>query len=264
MNYRFVAILKKKEKKKKKKKKRHFHPTGKRCLIEYRAHRSWSQQLSSLGHPFALGNYSGSLVDNLPRGNWTNRETKEGQDSLSAKLGKQMTERGTITEHKCFAFCLSSWEQFTLPSRVKGFPVSPMGTRHLTADPSSDAQTIGGVYWLAQQREPQWKTILCVCVCVCVCVRAPVYSRCPEGLCRFLLKLPLANKSLDQSSDAYLEQREKDWKVCCGVEPVCIAVKARELKAPSWECERWRKITSEHQSGHILAVRWRLQYRVKR
>ena len=184
MNYRFAAILKKKEKKKKKK--RHFHPTGKRCLIEYRAHRSWSQQLNSPGHPFALGNYSGSLVDNLPRGNWTNRETKESQDSLSAKLGKQMTERGTVTEHKCFAFCLSSWEQFTLPSRVKGFPVSPMGTRRLTADPSSDAQTIVVSTDLPNREnlsEKPWCVCECVCVCVCVCARAraPVYPDVRKG-----------------------------------------------------------------------------------
>ena len=175
MNYRFVAILKKKEKKKKKKKKRHFHPTGKRCLIEYRAHRSWSQQLSSLGHPFALGNYSGSLVDNLPRGNWTNRETKEGQDSLSAKLGKQMTERGTITEHKCFTFCLSSWEQFTLPSRVKGFPVSPMGSRHLQLT-HLVMHKLSVVSTDLPNRENLSEKPYCVCVCVCVRACACVFQ----------------------------------------------------------------------------------------
>ena len=46
----------------------------------------------------------------------------------------------------------------------------------------------------------------------CKCVCAPVYSICLGGLCGFLLKLPLANKCLNQSSDAYVEQKEKTEK----------------------------------------------------
>ena len=167
-----------------------------------------------------------------------------------------MTEWGTIAEYKCFSFCLSSWEQLTLPFGWNASPWVPWGygvlqLTHLVT------HTLSVVSTDLPNRENFVKNHV-----VCVC--GSVYSRCPGGLCRFLLKLPLASKCLNQSSDAYTEQTEKDWKICSGDEPVCTAVKARELKAPSWECERWRKITSEHQSRHILVVRWRLQYRVKR